>query len=346
MNEQHVNEITDRLCSDISYNTSVGSFARDIMRSIAIEFSSESENYNVQLDTRFIDTATGVDLEICAIDKGKEKIKATYAVGDVKITGLNGTVIPEGVLIENTTTGVIYETIEEKQINNISTIVKVISLTPGTISNCQAGQLTKFKEIYPGLTAVTNEAEITGAIDDETDEQFRNRLLEYIQKPQISWNKYVFEAEAKVIREVDKTKCIPIGGGSVKLIITEKDNIVATQEVKNKVKNYIENKIISDINLTVEGVSPLGVSISIEAELNQDFNNETAKVEIKNELNSFFFNKLFETRILYFDIADIIQSCKSIIKISDLKINNTKDDLIITEEKLITVNNIQIGGIE
>ena len=346
MNEQVVNEITDRLCEEITYNTSSGSFARDICRSIAIELALENADYENQLNTRLVDTATGVDLEICGNDKGKNIIEATYAVGTVKITGINGTIIKKGTLLINNTNDVIYETIEEKSITNVSTTVMVISKTPGKIGNCSAGQINAFKEIYPGLTAVTNDTEISGAIDRETDDEYRKRLIDYIRKPRISWNKYVFEEEAKVIKEVDRAKCLPLGSGNVKLIITEKNTPIATDEVKQKVHNYINNKILSDINLAVESVSIFDINLSIEAEINQDYNIENAKDEIKEALNSYFFINLFETRLLYFDIANTILNCRSIDKLSDLKINNIKDDLILTEDKLATIKTIMIGGIE
>ena len=346
MNEQLVNDITERMCSDVTYNASIGSFARDILRSVAIEMANETEDFDNQLNTRLIDTATGVNLEICGNDKGKSIIEATYAVGAVKITGINGTFIPKGILLVNNTNNIIYETIEEKEITNVSTTVMVIATTPGSIGNCPAGQINAFKEIYPGLTVVTNEIEVTGAIDRETDNEYRSRLINYINKPQISWNKYVFEEEAKVIKEVDKSKCIPIGGGQVKLIITQKDTVIATSEVKTKVHNYINNKILSDIDLIVDSVETFEIELSIEAVINQDYNIENSKDEIKVALNTFFFNKVFETRILYFDIANQILNCKSIDKLSDLKINGIKDDLLLNENQLAIIKTITIGGIE
>ncbi|MGL5901900.1 MAG: baseplate J/gp47 family protein, partial [Cetobacterium sp.] len=253
---------------------------------------------------------------------------------------------PKGILLINNTNNIIYETIEDKEITNVSTTVMVIATTAGKIGNCSAGQINTFKEIYPGLTAVTNETEITGAIDKETDDEYRDRLLNYIQKPQISWNKYVFEEEAKVIKEIDKSKCIPIGGGEVKLIVTQKNSVIATNEVKTKVYNYINNKILSDINLVVDSVEIFDIQLSIEAVINQDYNNENSKDELTEALNKFFFNKVFETRILYFDIANQILNCKSIDKLSDLKINGIKDDLLLSENQLAVIKTITIGGIE
>ena len=53
----------------ISYNTSKGSFARDIITSCAIEMVKEEDDYSEQLDKRLIDTATGTDLDVSCADK-------------------------------------------------------------------------------------------------------------------------------------------------------------------------------------------------------------------------------------------------------------------------------------
>ncbi|MGL6114417.1 MAG: baseplate J/gp47 family protein [Cetobacterium sp.] len=316
------------------------------MRSVAIELATETMNYKNDLNTRLIDTAKGIDLEICGNDKGKKIIEATYATGLVKITGVNGTLIKKGYRVLNSTSNIEYEITEDKIIENISTHVLVIAKTPGKIGNCEIGQINSFKEIYPGLSSVINEVPFISAIDRENDEEYRKRLLDYIRHPRISWNKYVFEDEARVIKEVDKAKCIPIGNGNVKLIITEKNKPIASEKVKTDVKNYITNKILSDINLEVLGVTLYELNLSIEANINQDFNMDNAKEEIIKNLNEYFFNNLFSTRFLYFDIANVILNCKSIDKLSDLKINNTKDDLVISEDKLCIINQIKIGGIE
>ena len=72
----------------ISYNTSTGSFARDIITSVAIEMVKEEDDYSEQLDKRLIDTATGTDLDISCADKALDRLQATKSTGQVKITGI------------------------------------------------------------------------------------------------------------------------------------------------------------------------------------------------------------------------------------------------------------------
>ena len=345
MDSEKINEITERMASRISFNTEIGSFARDILRAVAVEMAMEENLYSDDLNTRFIDTATGIDLDMCVRDKGKQRIEAISATGEVKIIGANGTVIKKGTIVTSSSNE--YRTIEEKEIVNVSTFVKVEAVQPGEKGNCEVGEITKFKEDYIGLTSVTNLTKISGGRNQETDDELKARVSRYIQYPPISWNQYYFEDKAKEIAEVDKVKCIPCwnGRGTVRLIVTEKTNPIATEEVKNKIKNLIDNEIISDINLTVDSVVINDIALDFEAELNTDYLESEAKEEIKAALNEFLFKNIFKERILYFEIASIINNCKSIEKLSDLKINGIKDDLVIEPDKLCRVNTITIGGI-
>lgn len=345
MDVNKTNEITERMASRISFNTEIGSFTRDIIRAVAVEMAEEENLYTNDLNTRFIDTAKGIDLDMCAKDKYKNRIMSTPATGEVKIIGANGTLIKKGTIVISSQNE--YRIIEEKEILNVSTIVKVEAVVPGTKGNCEVGEINRFKEDYIGLGSVTNLNKITGGRDEETDEELRSRLLKYIQNPVISWNRYYFEEKAKEISEVDRVRCIPCwnGRGTVRLIITEKQHQVATSEVKQQVLNLIEDEIISDIVLTVDSVTINNIRLEFEAEINSDYLEQDAKEEIKKNLNDYFFKNLFQERFLYFEIASIINQCKSIDKLSDLKINGIKDDLIVTSDKLCVIEDITIGGI-
>ena len=46
----------------------------------------------------------------------------------------------------------------------------VFSKTPGKFGNCSARQLNGFKVSCPGLTPVTNEIDVSGAIGRDTDD--------------------------------------------------------------------------------------------------------------------------------------------------------------------------------
>ena len=186
MSDERINKKVNDMAGMISYNTSTGSFARDIITSVAIEMVKEEDDYSEQLDKRLIDTATGTDLDISCADKALDRLQATKSTGQVKITGVNGSLIKKGYIVINSSTATEYEILEEKTIENISTTVKIQCTKAGTVGNCEVGQINKFGEEYTGLSKVENLENITNGTDIETDDNFRKRALDYIRKPRMS----------------------------------------------------------------------------------------------------------------------------------------------------------------
>lgn len=345
MSDERINKKVNDMAGMISYNTSTGSFARDIITSVAIEMVKEEDDYSEQLDKRLIDTATGTDLDISCADKALDRLQATKSTGQVKITGVNGSVIKKGYIVINSSTATEYEVLEEKTIENISTTVKIQCLTAGTVGNCEVGQINKFAEEYAGLSKVENLENITNGTDIETDDNFRKRALDYIRKPRMSWNQYVFEDKAKEVQGVEHSHCIPRwnGAGTVKVVITEQGKEEVSSELKEKVKNYINLEVISDIDLTVEGVEINRVDVVIKGTISSDFNEEAAKTTLTNKLNDFFFENLFVEKIYYFDIVEIIQHASCISKIGDITVAGNRNDIELNETKLCKVDSITIN---
>lgn len=342
--ELRINKKLEDMIENISYNTSLGSFARDIIMSCAIEMVKEEDDYLVQLDKRLLDTAIGTDLDISCSDKAISRRDAIKSTGRVKITGVNGSLIKKGYIVINSSTATEYEILEEKTIENISTIVAIQCRKAGVTGNCEVGQINKFGAEYTGLSKVENLENITNGKDVESDEELRARALDYIRKPRISWNKYVFEDKAKEVEGVEHAHCIPRnnGKGTAKIIITQKNSETVSEELKEKVKNHIDLEIISDINITVEGIQINKLDIVITGTISSDFNEEAAKTRLKEVLNNFFFEHLFKQKIYYFDIVEVIQHSGCITKIGDVTIDGNKNDIVLNENKLCKVNNITL----
>ena len=339
---ERINKKVNDMAEMISYNTSKGSFARDIISSVAIEMVKEEDDYSKQLDKRLLDTATDENLDIVGADKAFVRNEPVKASGEVKITGVNGSVIKKGYIVINSLSSSEYEILEDKTINNISTTVKILCLKAGKNGNAEIGQINKFKEEYNGLSKVENTEVINNGRDLESDEEFRNRILEHIQKPRISWNKYVLQDKVLEVKGVKQSHCISRinGAGTVKIVITEQDKDTVSEELKKKVKDYIELEIISDVNITVEGIINKEVELSITCILNKDFNDDSAKVKLKEVLNNYFLENIFKDKIYYYDIVEVIQHSGCIDKLSDVTISGAKNDIVLNEDKLLKVNNI------
>jgi uncharacterized phage protein gp47/JayE len=106
---------------------------------------------------------------------------ATFAIGTVTVTGLNGTVLPTATRLAFGE--VLYETTQEIVIGVGATPVTVEALTLGVIGNQDAGAVLSIVDAVAGVNGSATVVAMTGGLDAESDEDLRTRVLERIRQP-------------------------------------------------------------------------------------------------------------------------------------------------------------------
>lgn len=120
------------------------------------------------------------DIWLVNADGSTGRKAATFAVGNIAITGTPGTVVP---IASQLVSGLIgYETIEAVTIGPQPTFCDVRALDPGIVGNTDVGSIMNFASVIPGVTTVKT-GHITGGIDEENDDDLRLRVLERIRQP-------------------------------------------------------------------------------------------------------------------------------------------------------------------
>jgi uncharacterized phage protein gp47/JayE len=109
---------------------------------------------------------------------------ATFARGMLQFAGNPGAIIPVGSLLMGASL-VQYQTIEEGDIGSGGLgNAPAVALTPGIIGNLPDGTAVGFPNPPIGVSGTTTcYGDMTGGVDEETDEQLRERILFRIQKP-------------------------------------------------------------------------------------------------------------------------------------------------------------------
>jgi uncharacterized phage protein gp47/JayE len=114
-------------------------------------------------------------------DGSKGRKAATYASGRVQFEGNEGVVIPVGAILTGAN-GVNYQTVTEGNIGSGGFgTADAVALTAGTIGNLPNGSV--LSETIEGVDAATLLGDMTGGVDQETDDQLRERILFRIQSP-------------------------------------------------------------------------------------------------------------------------------------------------------------------
>lgn len=116
-------------------------------------------------------------------DGSKGRKAATYASGTVQFEGNDDIVIPVGTTM-NGANGVEYQTVTQGEIGSggLGT-AEAVALTSGSVSNLPDGDTLSLEPAIPGVTLVTLLGDMTGGVDEETDDQLRERILFRIQNP-------------------------------------------------------------------------------------------------------------------------------------------------------------------
>ena len=212
----------------------------------------------------FIQTAQGQSLDYLAVIAGLTRYPASAAVR-------------LGVFNAAIATGARFSTINgENSINFICTAAATVSdptegfyyyqltaETAGTIGNEYTGPILPIQTI-PGLTS----AEITDILipgdDTETDEAFRERIIEALNERPFGGNIAAYKQYVSGIDGVGSVQVYPIwnGGGTVKLSVLGADWLPASEELVENVQNAVDPPPNQGLGL---GMAPIGAQVTVAA---------------------------------------------------------------------------------
>lgn len=148
-------------------------------------------------NSRSVNTAIGYALELLGDVFGVRRNPATRATGYVTFTGNDGIGIPEGTQLQSIS-GMFYRTTEDVVITGGLATSSIIAEAYGQGSNTSVDTVTIISIPIPNVTSVTNEEEITGGENQETDVQLRERIKLYGRAIGKSTLKAIFKAVAEV----------------------------------------------------------------------------------------------------------------------------------------------------
>lgn len=128
--------------------------------------------------------AYGKWLDLHGETRGLPRNVATYAIGSLTLTGTPGTVIPLGYAFSTEATtdssNIIFETTEETIIPSEDTVIVPIKATvAGAPGNVIANTITLMVNPIKGITSITNPAPLAGGTEEESDNDYRDRIIEY-----------------------------------------------------------------------------------------------------------------------------------------------------------------------
>lgn len=187
---------------------------------------------------------------------------ATHATGEVTFSGVDGTDIPLGTIVNAPTTSdeqptVSFATTEVGTIAGGSVILPVIATETGTLWNIAASSITTLEDSITGVTDVTNAAGFSSGSEIEDDESLRQRVLEKIQTPQAAGSAGDYERWALEESAIGAATVTPQFNGNnnaVLVTILDRDN----NPVSQAVMDAFQRRLSGDVVLTDPTTAPAG----------------------------------------------------------------------------------------
>ncbi|WP_461193981.1 putative baseplate J-like protein [Clostridioides difficile] len=262
--------IHERMLSNFQdVSTLEGDFIYDATRPTA-EQIAELKQLGLQNNLRiaFPQTSYGTYLEWLGECKGVFKNQPTKAIGTITFTGVQGTIITKRTIVTTIATdekqSIEFELLETKIIGENETVdIKAECKESGTIGNVSKGSISILLGSISGVKSVTNKEDFRGGTDIEDEEHFRERVLVAEQEDKLSGASSDYIRWAKEVDGVGYAYVVSewAGAGTVKVLILDKSRKVATQELIDKVQEYIYPNVEEGQNRN--GKAPIGAIVTI-----------------------------------------------------------------------------------
>ena len=331
----------DNMTNDIDKRE--GSFVSNMVSPVGTEFAK----YYIELDNilsiMFLEDATNEFLDKKVYDFGIYRKMATSARGTIKVTGTNGTFIPKGSEVLSQGELVFY-TLNDTWIENEEAIIEVEASNVGVDFNIIANSIDKFAKKIDGVSSVTNEEEFKEGTDAETDEELRERFFEIIRRPATSGNIYHYEQWAKEIDGINQARVKPLwnGNGTVKVIVSNNNNIVS-EEVVKKCQEHINKVRPVGADVTVITPTPLDVNITANIYIENGYDSVKAKLDFEENLKKYLSS--CNDTVVYTRVASCLGSVEGVKDYSELKLNGGISNISFDDEKLPKIKSIELSEV-
>lgn len=346
-------EVSAELLANVpdKYQKNVGYFLWDLMLAVGKEFVTLWNKLRYLscfiADIRTLDYD---DLKTFVFQRaGIDAKSETNATGLIKVINGSGT-ITSGDIFE-TEDGLQFKATETKEVAEGETFTAEC-LTSGEVGNVPVGTITKIPTTIQGIVSITNENPFTGGYEKESKESIIERYYTKLRKPVSSGNKYHYEQWALECTGVGKVKVKPLwnGDNTVKVIIADSNNEIASNDLISTVQNYIDPYTLDSENNKIgwgcgNGQAPIGayctvesgvkkeINISVSVKLKTDAELETVKTNIQKALKEYFKSTVFveNAYISYSRINSIINNADGVEDNTDLLVNDATENITITE---------------
>lgn len=336
-----------------------GSQIRNLLETFSTDIYHLEFQENSLLRQAFLTTATGYYLDLFGEEYGIKRNNALQAQGVVTFSissAVNYPInIPANTRITNTETGLFYDTWTSVEIPVGATSVTcpVRSMITGSKTNIPANsEFVFYNENLLNEVSISNSEAFTEGRDAESDEDYRERLLEEKTSDGFGSKSYYVKLgkigcvhDIALVDSLTHTAKVIVNGYSDSTISDDLLALVTAQYTNEK--NLIYNQTFEVVKAEFTTI-PLEISIDVSSELQE----ETLKTIIKNYFtgaNTNINNQQFVFKgcsvnsiVSRTELMNMIEGIDGVIQITDI----TSDSEEFTKLEPVTNKVLRVGTIE
>jgi uncharacterized phage protein gp47/JayE len=213
--------------------------------------------------------------------------------------------------------------------------VPIISTVSGPKGNVLAGTITVMPQPVPGVEYIINKADITNGVEEESDNELRQRATHALEFA----GKATYTSLESAVRSVEGVRSILIEDmpdkipGIVKIIVDGGET--------EKVLEVIEETRAAGIRVEIIRPSVVYIDITLELMLHRNAQPATAISESEKKIRSYISNLGIGEDVLFSRVIESVVGTEGIWDISNIIISSQKTDGTLYETDR---NNIEIGS--
>ena len=243
-----------------------------------------------------LQSASGEFLDSHGALRGLKRYKASKAFGEV-IFSLSGVsdrdvLIPKGVVVSagGDEEALCFETTQEVTIlkGNTSVHANIQAVSEGRKYNVRAGSVRNFTTAVSFVTSVTNPDDLEGGSDMESDESFRERIVESLKNPPCATNCSYYKNTALSVSGVSGAGVVPKvrGAGTVDVYIAAQGAQVS-DETLLKVQALLSQEREVNVDVKVQKANEVLVNYYLQIDVKDGYDFAEVKKKCKTALSDY-----------------------------------------------------------
>ena len=183
------------------------------------------------------------------------------------------------------------------------------ALVAGKAGNAASNTVVYMTNAPAGIEGCTNPAGFTGGADRESDEDFRERILESYKELSNGANAAWYKNTALGVTDVAAVSVVPCaeGAGTVDVIVASAKGAPDAALLK-AVNDAFEGKRELGITVAVKAPTELSVNVTAEVKIKSGFEPESVLKAVETEINSLFSPSLLGRNLYISQIAAAVNS--------------------------------------